>query len=45
MAVAVLLIPCFFGMIQIRDLITSAKGGRLKCPVGRNERRKVDCAA
>lgn len=44
LALAVLLIPCYFGMVQIRDLITAARDGQLKCPV-RGERGKIETAA
>ncbi|HVP41872.1 MAG TPA: hypothetical protein VMS96_00480 [Terriglobales bacterium] len=45
LAVTVLLIPCYFGMIQIRDLITAARNGQLKCPVRKAERGKTVSAA
>jgi len=45
LALAVLLIPCYFGMVQIRDLITSARNGQLQCPVRRHNRGKMETAA
>ena len=41
LALAVLLIPCYFGVIQIRDFIAAVRNGQVKCPVRRRETQKA----
>ncbi len=45
MAVAVLVIPCYFGVVQVRDLITAARSGQLKCPVRHSSRGNIENVA
>lgn len=44
LALAVLVIPCYFGGIQIRELVGAARRGELKCPVRRDKRSQVGFA-
>lgn len=41
LAVAVLVIPCYFGAIQVSELVKAARRGELKCPVRKRERLEL----
>ncbi len=42
LALAVFAIPCYFGVLQIRELVTAARNGELKCPIRHNRRSKLE---
>ena len=44
LALAVLAIPCYFGGLQVRELVRAARRGELKCPIRRNKRGQVEFA-
>ncbi len=41
LALAVLVIPCYFGAVQISELAKAARRGELKCPVRKRERLEL----
>jgi len=44
LALAVLVIPCYLGAVQVRELVKAIRRGELKCPVRRNKRSQVEFA-
>ncbi len=41
LAAAVLVIPCYFGAIQISELVKAARQGQLKCPLRKGKGLKL----
>lgn len=41
LALAVLVIPCYFAAVQIPELVQAARQGRLKCPLRKQERLEL----
>ncbi len=41
LAAVVLVIPCYFGGIQISELVKAARQGQLKCPLRKGEGLKL----
>ncbi len=41
LALFVLAIPCYFGAIQVSELVKAARRGELKCPVRKRERLEL----
>ncbi len=41
LAAIVLVIPCYFGVVQIAEFVRAARRGELKCPVRKRERLEL----
>ncbi len=41
---AVLMFPCYFAGIQLRDVVRAARRGELRCPVRRSKRSEMGFA-
>lgn len=41
LALVVLVIPCYFGAMQVSELVKAARRGELKCPVRKRERLEL----
>jgi hypothetical protein len=41
LALFVLVIPCYFGAMQVSELLKAARRGELKCPVRKRERLEL----
>lgn len=36
-----LVIPCYFGVVQVTELVNAARRGQLKCPIRKRERLEL----
>lgn len=41
LALIVLVIPCYFGVVQVSELVKAARCGQLKCPIRKRERLEL----
>lgn len=41
LALTVLAIPCYFGAVQVSELVKAARQGQLKCPIRKRERLEL----
>lgn len=44
LALAVLVIPCYLGFVQVRELVGALRRGELKCPIRRSKRSQAEFA-